>query len=311
MSDHPRGVQGRPYPYHVDTTTDHWWPKGLQRLWVNQEGYVSRIKPSGEVDKKSLSNKRSAGFAHKIGGHKMTFGTSPWNHTFEPDFDEVDNNGPPILKRIAEKLHGEDRELFSLLSEPDITEALVRLCFSLLIRSPAFRYRYSHADESFGLGYDEETGKTNISHFWRHAKDIDLTQCNSGKLLLLQSKKGEFYFGDGLYDTIFTRPLGWRSQGSQHVADLTGEALVPLLPNLCAYLYFERDGLGATTHLTQVRAGSVAAVNDLTQIYSKEQLFFRTLPPALTEEYRRNEYRAVLQKPVTLITALREAVTGN
>lgn len=308
MSNYRPGLQERSFPYHVDTTSDHWWPKGLQRLWVNQEGYVSCIKPTGEVDQKSLS-KRSKGFAHKRGGHKITLENSPWNHTFEPEFDECDNNGPPILKHLGEKLPGKDQELFDLVSESNTANTLVLLCFSLLIRSPAFRYRHSQAGEAFGLGYNEETGKANISHFWSHAKDIDLTKCNLGKLLLLQSDEAEFCFGDGLYDTVFTRPLGWRYQGTQLVADLVGEALVPLLPNLCAYLCFKRNGLGTTTHLVQVNAASVTGVNDLTQIYSKERLFFRKLPPALTAEYRRGEYSSVSQKSLPLITELRGIAT--
>ncbi|MFT4076054.1 MAG: hypothetical protein QM647_11040 [Asticcacaulis sp.] len=306
MSDHPQGLQGRSYPYHVNTTADHWWPKGLQRLWGDQEEYVSCISPAGDIDRRRPSkNGSKKGYAQKRGGHKITFGTSPWNHTFEPEFDEVDNSGPPILKLIAAKLLGEDRELLGIPFDPEIADQIVMLCFSLLIRSPAFRCHYSHVGEAFGLGSDEETGKANISHFWRHAKDIDLKKCNSGKLLLLHSSESEFCFGDGLYDTIFTRPLVWRGRGVQCVADLMGDAFVPLLPDLCAYLYFERGGLGITTHVLQVSAKAVAQVNELTQIYSKERLFFRKSPPTLSAEYKRNEYRRVEQSPASITAELR------
>lgn len=309
MSDYPLGLQGRPFPYHVNTTADHWWPKGLQRLWTDPDGYVSCIKPSTEVDRRRPAKKGSKkGFAQKRGGHKMVFGISPWNHTFEPEFNEVDSNGPPIIRRIAKKLIGEDQDLFNPQSAASTADILVKLCFSLLIRSPAFRERYSHAGKSFGMGYDEETGKANISHFWRSAKSIDLTKCNSGNLLLLHSNNAEFCFGDGLYDTIFTRPLGWRPQGIHWIADLIGDAFVPLLPDLCAYLYFKRDSCGSNIHVLRVSSDSVAEVNALTQIYSKEQLFFRTFPPALIQEYKRNEHLMIARGPIPLITALRARV---
>lgn len=307
MPDYPLGLQGRPFPYHVKTTADHWWPKGLQRLWVDQDGYVSLINPCGEVKPAKPPKKGSGktGFAHKRGGHKVQFGVSPWNHTFEPDFNEIDNAGPPILNCIAKQLEGGDEVLFGPSEVERTTNTLIKLCFSLMVRSPAFRYRYSHAGQSFGLGYNEETGKANIQHFWSFASQIDLKKCNSGNLLLLHAENSEFCFGDGLYDTIFSRSISWRPQGMHWVADLIGDAFIPLLPNVCAYLYFLRGGLGSKIHLVPVTSTIVEEVNLLTQVYSKEQLFFRAICPTLTPEYRRREHLIVSTRQIPLIETLR------
>lgn len=308
VSDFPLGLQGRSFPYQVRTTADHWWPKGLQRLWADSDGYVSCINPSNEVDKRKAPRGSKKGFAQKRGGHRLVFGLSPWNHTFESEFEEIDNAGPPILRCMAKQLLGEDKGLISPSVAASTTDTLVKLCFSLLIRSPAFRYRYSHAGKSFRIGYNEETGKTNILHFWSSARSIDLTKCNSGKILLLYSDNSEYCFGDGLYDTIFMRSVGWRPQGLHWMADLIGDAFVPLLPNLCAYLYFVRGGCGSNTHLLQVRSDVVAEVNALTQVYSKEQLFFRVRAPALTEEFKRREHIMESRGQMPLIAALRARV---
>lgn len=308
MSDYPLGLQGRRFPYDVKTTADHWWPTGLQRLWIDNAGNISLIRPSGEIksEKPPKKGARKKGFAHKRGGHKVHFGPSPWNHTFEPEFAQVDNDGPVILKKIRNDLLGEDLNQFDTAALANSTDALVKLCFSLMIRSPAFRHRYSYAGRSFGRGYCEETGKANIAHFWGFAKDIDLKECNSGNLILLHSENSEFCFGDGLCDTIFTRSVSWRPQGMQWVVDLTGEAFVPLLPNLCAYLYFSRGGRGTKAKIIQVTSNLVNEVNYLTQVYSKDQLFFCSIRPTLSLEYLRCEHLCVSQEHSPLLPALRD-----
>lgn len=310
MPDYPLGLQGRPFPYHVKTTADHWWPKGLQRLWIDQDGYVSLIRPCGEVisEKPPKKGSKKKGFAQKRGGHKVHFEESPWNHTFEPSFAEIDDAGPPILKRMNKQLEGEDEGLFDPSEVESTINTLVKLCFSLMVRSPAFRYRYSHAGKSFGLRYNEETGKANTSHFWRCASQIDLKKCNSGNLLLLHTENSEFCFGDGLYDTIFSRPISWRRQGMHWVADLYGDAFIPLLPNLCAYLYFMRGGCGSNIHVVPVNSTIVAEVNSLSQVYSKEQLFFRAMRPTLALEYMRREHLIDPRGQIPLIATLRTCV---
>jgi hypothetical protein len=311
VQDNPLGLQGRPFPYDVKTTADHWWPKGLQRLWRDQAGCISLIRPSGEVKSGQPPKKGSGkkGFAQKRGGHKMHFGLSPWNHTFEPEFDEVDNAGPLILRRMDKQLQGEDQGLLDPTVVAITTDTLIKLCFSLMVRSPAFRYRYSYAGKSFGVGYNEETGKANVEHFWGSARNIDLNKCNSGELLLLHSENAEFCFGDGLCDTIFARPISWHPKGVHWVADLSGEAFIPLLPNLCAYLHFSRGDCGTKTNVIQVTSNVVDEVNALTQVYSKEQLFFRSIKPALTPEYMRREHSIVSREHQPFHSALRALIS--
>lgn len=306
MSDYPPGLQNRPYPYHVKTTADHWWPKGMQRLWPDLEGYVSCIDPTGKIERKKPPRGGSRkGFAFKLGGHKISLGVSPWNHTFEPDFAEVDNIAPPVLKRIASYPLKKSQWNFLSIIERSEIEALLKFSFSLLIRSPAFRHRYSNAGASFGLGYNEETGKANISHFWKPVKSIDFAECNSYRLLFLHAKDVEFCYGDGLFDTLFTRQLSWFPEAGTWIADLNGEALVPLLPNLCAYLYFGREIRSSTAKVIQVTPNVVDEINHHTQIYSKNQLFFRALAPNLSEEYVRNEHMKISRENAGLMSLLR------
>lgn len=314
MSDYLEGLQGRRFPYDVKVTADHWWPKGLQRLWADPCGYVSRVKPCGNVKttKASTSNSSKKGFAHKLGGHRIHLGPSPWNHTFEPEFSAIDNAAPDILRRLQRNLEVADLNPDWIKKNTSTTtETLIKLCFSLLIRSPAFRHHYSSAGKAFNMPYNPEIGKLNISHFWRCASKIDLLKCNFGTLSLLYSNRAEFCFGDGLCDTIFYEPIRWRNWKGDYVADLLGDAFLPLLPNVCAHLYFERNGCGSTTRLVNVSNDIVKYINSLTQVYAKEQLFFRSVWPDLSVDFLRNEHMIFQSQNIPSIEEFRATINKN
>lgn len=305
MTEKPLGLQGRPFPYHVNTRADHWWPKGVQRLWAADDGYISRIKASGDIDRKRPPKGNKKGFGYKRGGHRIAYGVSPWNHSFEPDFDQVDDRGARILRDIIEKKLSNRKGLLKLISNPCVQEDLVRFSFSLLIRSPSFRDRYAHAGAAFGLDYDEETGKANIQHFWRSAKEIEFEKCNRCNLTLLCTRRLEFYFGDGLYDTVFSNSLSWYPRGDEWIADLRGNAFVPLLPNLCAFLNFERSGTGCKPRVISINRNTLEQINLLTQVYSKDQLFFRNQEPTLSKEFLMAQHMKVKSEYEPFISQLR------
>lgn len=304
MTDYPIGIQGRRHPYHVDTTADHWWPKGLQRLWPNSEGFIYCIDPSGKVKPSKPPKGNKKGFAHKRGGHRVVHGISPWNHSFEPEFDKVDNEGCALVRRIQDEAMLPS-SVSAIADGNNFADTLTKFCFSLLLRSPAFRDRYSFAGKAFGLDHNEETGKANIEHFWKSAREIDFDLCNAGRVTLLHSKDVEFCFGDGLYDSIFTRSMSWRPAGEAWIADLVGEAVVPLLPNICAYLHFGRHGLGCDVLAQYVDPRIVQTINHLTQIYSKKMIFYRSAVPELTPEYKKGQHLRINQSSFSVLSLLK------
>ncbi len=304
------GIQGHKFPYSIKTTADHWWPKGIQRLWINEEGFVSRVSPSGTLkrDKPPSKGSKKKGFAQKRGGHRLQMGVSPWNHTFESDFGKIDSAGPEILRSIQTKIWDESFHAFNDLP-PSSTEALTKLCFSLIVRSPSFRHRYAQAGKNFGLSYNELTGTVNILHFWNSAKRIDLKSCNGGRLVLFQSLSKEFCFSDGIVDTIFNKPITAILEKGKWKTDLVGDALIPLLPDICAHLYFDRDLEGFSSTICQVNSDYVEIVNSLTQVCAKEQLFFRAQAPQLTDDFRKGEHMEIDKASYPLLEHLRAIPT--
>jgi hypothetical protein len=173
-------------------------------------------------------------------------------------------------------------------------------------RSPAFRFRSSFNGASFGRGPDPEIGKVNIEFVWSSVKNFSCSECNAGILTLLHSTQDEFIFGDGLYDAIFDRPISYRYHGSDMVLALTGDAFVPLLPNVCAHIAFESFGRGLTLRHSMIGSTEVAAINDLTQLFSKDYIFFRDQRPRLSPDYQARQHKKIsLGKSDPLLVALR------
>ncbi|OWY18261.1 hypothetical protein B6V73_00120 [Thioclava sp. JM3] len=237
----------------------------------------------------------------------MVFGVSPWNHSFEADFNDVDREAPVVLRKLRDDLFEAGVSAESLNLNIQEAATLVAYCFSVLLRSPAYRHRMSFAGVGFGLPQDERVGRANVQQAWSSAKTIDLQECNRADLRLLVSRDAEFIFADGLVDGLFSldASISWRAVGQRWIADLCGEALVPLLPNLCAYLRFSRSGLGCRVKTIDVEPDVTSSVNALTQIYAKDDLFFRSETPTLTRDFICGEHRELKSFEIELMRWLR------
>jgi hypothetical protein len=136
-SEFMKGLQGRSFPYYVKKTDDHWWPKGIQRLWTCNEGKLSLIEPTGKVKSAKPPKKKAKkkGFAYIPFGHRIDLGQSPWNRTFEPEFDSVDNDAAILLGTLKGVSFDQQPSIFNKKDLTKTTDVLVKFCFSLLLRS--------------------------------------------------------------------------------------------------------------------------------------------------------------------------------
>ena len=276
----------------------HWWPVGLQRHWIDKKGNVSWIEPGGEISRKQVENRK---IGYKIHGHTM-FQGSTWETNFENDFD-IDNEVHVIadelkgLKHFGRKpsefigltslLFRKDRTLRDMCKFYDLNEQLHRnlllLIHSLLIRSPAKRFRYEHYPEMAGLPPDKDVGKANMNQNYAIAKKL----CREGLIsnqyfVLLHSPLKRFIFGDGSLD--------WLTDGLV-AGRITGQAIVSLTPNLCVYFCTPtRMRRSPNCASLGVAPWIVDWVNEITQVYSRDRLFFRGKAPLLTEAFRKGEF---------------------
>lgn len=297
----------------------HWWPVGLQTYWADKRGNVSWVEPSGKTAQKNPNNKRTG---NKFHGHTIFRGYT-WEHNFESEF-EIDNDVHALLGTLNQltPLGRKPAELFALVKlvfkkdrklrdqckfyqlDEQLHRNLLLLILSLLIRSPANRHEYESAPKLFDLPANEEVGKMNMLQNYRIAKEL----CHSGTIsnqyfVLLHSTLKKFNFGDGHLDWL-TNALNFNR--------IYGRTLIPLTPNLCVY-FSTPSAMRSSPNCAALYAAPwmVDWVNEITQIYSKEKLFFRGKKPHLTQAFQQGEFLALGKRTDALIDMLDEIVEGQ
>ena len=292
----------------------HWWPVGLQRYWTDKNGYLSWIEPSGKISLKQATNRK---IGYRIHGHTM-FRGSNWETNFEREFD-IDNEvhvivdmlkglkpygrTPSELIALMARFFRKDRTARDMCKFYDLNEQLHRnlllLIHSLLIRSPARRFRYEHYPRMIGLPPDENVGKANMSQNYAIAKKL----CRKGFIskqyfVLMHSPLKKFIFGDGSLDWLTDGLIAGR---------IDGRAIVSLTPYLCVYFCTPPRMRHSPNCATLcVAPWMVSWVNEITQIYSKDKLFFLGKAPILTEEFRRGTFLEHKKRADDLIDMLDE-----
>lgn len=297
----------------------HWWPVGLQSYWADRAGDVSWIKPDGKIEKKRSVN-RKIGF--KIHGHTIYRGTV-WESHFEDEFD-IDNKVHEIIPALQgmkpfgrtpkeffvliKMLGKKDRSLRDMCKfyhmDEELHRNLLLLIHSLLIRSPGNRSRYEGYPKMIGLPPDEEVGKANMAQNYQIAKQL----CQKGLisnqyLVLMHSPLKKFIFGDGSLD--------WLTSGL--VANrINGRTLLPLTPHLCVY-FCTPMSMPSTPNCAalSVAPRMVDWMNDITQIYSKDKLFFLGKPPKIIDAFRQGHFLEHKKKTDALIDMLDEIAGIN
>lgn len=297
----------------------HWWPVGLQRYWADRSGAISWIEPDGTIDSKKATNRR---IGYKRYGHTIWQG-SDWAYNFEDEFD-IDNEVHAIVSTLNDlkpfgRTLGEFASLAKLVFKKDRTlrdmckfypldekfhRDLLLLIHSLLLRSPANRSKFEGYPKMIGLPADEEIGKINMAQKYALAKKL----CQKGLIsnqyfVLLHSPWRRFIFGDGCLDWL---------TGGLHANRINGRALIPLTPNLCVY-FCTPASMRTTPNCASLSVAPwmVDSINENTQVYSKDKLFFLGKAPALTEAFRLGKFLEHKKKSDALIEMLDEAVGMN
>lgn len=296
----------------------HWWPVSLQQYWADWREEISWIQPDGEIQKKRPANRK---IGYKRYGHTMYRGTV-WESNFESEFD-IDNEVHRIVEGIRDikpfgrtpselykliKLFGrKDRTLRDMCKFYQLDEKLHRnlllLIQSLLIRSPASRSRYERYPSIIGLPPNEDVGKGNMLQSYRIAKKLCQTGYHSNQyFVLLHSPLKKFVFGDGALDWITSSLVANR---------IDGRALLPITPHICVY-FCTPMFMRTTPNCASLIAPPwmVDWVNQITQIYSKEQIFFLGRPPKLIDAFQQRQFLEHREKTDGLIDMLDE-ISGN
>ena len=256
---------------------------------------------------------RKIGF--KIHGHTVFRGRA-WETAFEDEFD-IDNKVHSIiaalkgLKPFGRAPSGfiallwllakNDRNLrnfckFYQLGEELHRNLLLLIC-SILIRSPANRSRFEGYPKTIGLAPSEEVGKANMIQSYRIAKRLCQKGSISGQyFVFLHSPFQRFIFGDGCLDWL---------TGDIIASRINGRALIPITPNICVY-FCTPVAMPPSPNCASMSVAPWTAdwVNEITQIYSKDRLFFQGKAPKITDPFRQAQFLEHKERSDALVEML-------
>jgi hypothetical protein len=261
----------------------HWWPEAVSQFWVNEKGQIFRIDASAKV---TTSAPRK--IARIRGGHHITFGGSAWDTTFEHYFDRADNAFPSVVEWVESLVKGHPTGTKSDVAHACTDENLAALgecMLSLVCRSPSFRNRIWTGIKRFRpTDASKEQEKSLIAANLRqvYGQLSAGARLGDGKFLVMISHSSEFIFGDGIYNNV--SPSAMYMYGARFFVPVTPKIAVLHVRPMTSYMVDPR--------LITRRVGDeiVQVLNETTQIYSKEYLFYRSQQPVLSEHFKKKEH---------------------
>lgn len=305
----------------------HWWPLGLQKYWTDREGEFNVIYSDKSEDR--IKPKKRSKFGSNRQSHTMNKDIPGARAGFEGAYKDVDNSASEIIdqilssyrpwqsdiqtigKQIIDKFkNGRTYENSAryIQLDPAFSETLFKYCLSLLIRSPAKRKSLENyyqnildmddpASEKFlkdnkQKEWFKETGKVNLYHETLNWLDTDVRHSDFVFFAFIWSCRGEFIYGDGLYDKL-SSCKGYLSVGN--------EALIPLTPEVCVYCFSVQSVFNGFNCLSiYANPITLEEINGLTQIYSKRCIAYRYSKPKFNKNFFKGNHMYVNETLGTL-----------
>jgi hypothetical protein len=218
----------------------------------------------------------------------LSDGGSPWDSTFEPDFDVADNAFPAVLRWLEaiRSEHPPSERVRGVDISDDRRAQFAECLASLIVRSPRLRYlseKWTAEYQVNDFGFPEplnlhETAGANLRRCQvPFARDIR----TRGKPAFLIASEGSFLFGDGFMTNFHPTP-----DRVLHAMAMTAftPAVAVLWFSPRSYPTFPK---GVSLRLT---GGEVSRFNEIVQIYSRDSLFHAGEPPELHEAFKADQH---------------------
>ena len=272
----------------LKTELHHWWPRTLAEHWGAADGMVSVIRPSGEVHRAP-----PGAFGAITNAHHMKLG-GPWDSTFEHLFNEPDGEIVDFVGWLATlevTLAPSERPMVERIRPEPLPhkrqQQIARITASLLARSPQIRSSIKLGTESlrrrFGFS-DPVADKSLIAGNQRGLYDAyrKRMEC-SGRWAILFSEEKEFITGDGFFHNF---------PASQDGINSGRKLVLPILPTAAIVFMLPMSNPTEPRLVTlRVSASEVDALNEITQVYAGEFLFFRDELPSLIDAFKLGQHR--------------------
>lgn len=264
----------------------HWWPVSVSKRWADEEGQVNRLCPNGEFTRSKPKN-----FGAIRNGHQIKLGQepdefSPWDQDFEAEFSLADDNFPWLIDWLQSLRHTPARERIGRFSAYDVSDKqasdLIQSLVSLAVRSPMNRESSVSLAEEFRGPLPERERNAIIGLNMRNMQREAVARIGGrGKLVVLYSPEKELIFGDGFYHNI----------AGPHVPS-SPKILAPLTPDM-AVLFVRPTRYSTEPRLMSIvlEPGETDFMNRTIQIYARDEIFFRSELPILTQDYECGKHR--------------------
>lgn len=268
----------------VKTGLHHWWPKGLSAFWAGDDDCVTRINPQGEELRSP-----PAQFGAITNGHAVKL-DGPWSFSFESKFDAVDSRLPYLVGEILAleaKSYLTSNDLNDRLQAHPTTQDFLSeiglTVASFIVRSPSHRNKVARTTEYYQgrMGFSEpKVDKNLINMNLAHKLELFARHFYGGKYIIAFSDEAEFIYGDGFYTNMASEHLNGHRK-----------TVLPITPTAailysCPTKYFTEPRLMTV----KLRKDEVVHLNHLVQVYSKDQIFYRSQKPILHEAFTRGEF---------------------
>ncbi len=270
----------------------HWWPECVSKKWADQKGGVHRISPDGNVIRAKPSAFGVIGNAHLIKVDHRNNKPSPWDESFEKEFDRADNEFPQLVEwmesipRPERATGGPLHSRFKARAAPqDQLEKLAECLVSLAVRSPLNRNAAASLAEHLRGPLPERERNALIGMNMRAThREVVLRLGSHAKFVLIYSPDREFIFGDGFFHNV-------RSPANSSI--FSPKIIAPITPHLAAALTRPMSYMVEPKLVTFVATAEDALhFNHAVQVYSKNEIFFRSEQPELVDAFKRHEHLA-------------------
>jgi hypothetical protein len=134
----------------------------------------------------------------------------------------------------------------------------------------------------------------------QHSQNVVSSLARGGKIILLRSGKGEFIMGEGYLSTL----VGITVHIQYH-------CLMPLTPTLAILAFAPlRSWTEPPICTIDLMREEVDFVNNVTQVYSRDYVFFRKEAPKLIDDFKAREFHTLRFQRFDWLDALMKAVAA-
>jgi len=250
---------------------------------------VHWLKPDGETKRIPPAQLGAIGNGHTIKlGHPGE--TSPWDQSFEAEFDRADSAFPKViewLQEVAEKARLLPGPLTGQFEPHDCSDALLttlsECVVSLAVRSPMNRAGAVSTALHFrnAIPAHEQNAITGMNMRATQRQAADALGAR-GKFVVIHSPESELIYGDGFFHNVLSPMNG----------HFMPRIVAPITPRI-AVAIFRPTAYRTDPKLMKlaIRRAEAKTLNDAVQVYAYNHVFYRAEQPTIIDDYKSAAHR--------------------